>query len=116
MENSSQKVLVVFNPVAGNAEQADDVRAPLKKYFAPPKWNLAVYETTGKEGLAAICRKACTGGAGLIVAAGGDGTVVGVANGLVNTDIPMGILPLGTGNDLARALMIPMKLDDALQV
>jgi YegS/Rv2252/BmrU family lipid kinase len=116
MENSGGKVFVVFNPAAGNAAQADEVRSALKNYFTAPRWALDIYETTGKEDVADICRKACKQGATLVIAAGGDGTVVDVANGLVNGDIPLGILPLGTGNDLARVLSIPLKLDEALEV
>ncbi|MBV9319948.1 MAG: phosphatase PAP2 family protein [Mycobacterium sp.] len=44
----------------------------------------------------------------LVIAAGGDGTVGSVAGRLAGTDNPLGILPLGTGNDLARSLDIPL--------
>lgn len=43
----------------------------------------------------------------MVVAAGGDGTIHAVAQGLINTNVPLGILPMGTGNDLARTLGIP---------
>jgi diacylglycerol kinase family enzyme len=49
-----------------------------------------------------------------VIAAGGDGTVLGAANGLVKSQVPLGILPLGTANFLARILLIPLKLDEAL--
>jgi diacylglycerol kinase (ATP) len=116
MDQSGQKIFVVFNPVAGNAADADLVREALAKYFPQPRWAAEIYETTGKEDVAAICCDACKRGASMVVSAGGDGTLVGVANGLVNGDVPLGILPLGTGNDLARILNIPLKLEDALSV
>ena len=50
---------------------------------------------------------------GVIVAAGGDGTLNAVASKLMGTDIPMGILPLGTFNYVARVLNIPLDLLDA---
>ena len=46
---------------------------------------------------------------------GGDGSVRAAAGQLVDTDIVMSILPLGTGNSLARELEIPLKLGDAIQ-
>jgi len=51
-----------------------------------------------------------------VIVAGGDGTLAGVANGLVHNPVPLGIIPLGTGNDLARALLIPLKIDEAVEL
>jgi len=51
-----------------------------------------------------------------VIAAGGDGTVNEVARALVNTDITLGILPLGSGNGLARDLGIPMDIEKALDI
>jgi diacylglycerol kinase family enzyme len=50
------------------------------------------------------------------VAAGGDGTVGAVASHVAQTEMPLGILPLGTSNDVARSLGIPLKLDEACTV
>jgi diacylglycerol kinase (ATP) len=116
MENSNQEVFVVFNPKAGKEGQDDEVRAALARHFIRPKWTLEIYETTGKEDVSAICRAACERGASLVIVAGGDGTLVGVANGLVHSPVPLGILPLGTGNDLARALLVPLKIDEAVEL
>lgn len=52
---------------------------------------------------------------GMIVAAGGDGTINAVAQQLLETKISLGILPLGTFNYVARALHIPLELPDAVQ-
>ncbi len=49
-----------------------------------------------------------------MIASGGDGTVSGVVTGMVNSQVPMGILPAGTGNALARDLGIPMNMEAAL--
>jgi len=61
-------------------------------------------------------REAAAAGADLVVAAGGDGTVRGCAEGLAGTDVPLGIVPLGTGNLLARTLRIPGHPKAALNV
>lgn len=50
-----------------------------------------------------------------IVAVGGDGTVNEIAKPLINQSVPIGILPLGSGNGLARHLGLPLTLDDSLK-
>ena len=72
---------------------------------------------TGKasEGVAAA-RDAAAGGADLVVAVGGDGTVRACAEALAGTGVPLGIIPLGTGNLLARTLGIPAHARAALAV
>jgi diacylglycerol kinase (ATP) len=52
----------------------------------------------------------------LVVLAGGDGTMNAAAEALVETGLPLGIVPLGTGNDLARTLEIPTEVSAALAV
>ncbi len=52
----------------------------------------------------------------LVILGGGDGTMNSAAPALIETGLPLGILPLGTANDLARTLGIPFDLDGAAQV
>jgi YegS/Rv2252/BmrU family lipid kinase len=52
----------------------------------------------------------------LVVVGGGDGTVNAVASGVAKLKRPLGILPLGTANDLARTLGIPTDLDSAIRI
>lgn len=54
--------------------------------------------------------------ADLVILGGGDGTMNAAARGLVEAQIPLGILPLGTANDLARTLGIPEDLNEAAQI
>ena len=51
-----------------------------------------------------------------VFAAGGDGTVNDVASGLINKKVPLGIIPLGTGNGLARGLNIPLEEKEYTEV
>lgn len=106
------RVFVVLNPMAGSSV-ADDVRAALERSFGDT--NVDIYETTGDEGenIGELVRAAADRGARLVVAAGGDGTVSDVAEGLIGSDVPLGIIPVGTANVFARELELPLTLDDA---
>ncbi len=105
---------VVLNPVAGNSDPAA-IRRALQRHLDSAGWTYDVYETTGEERIAEIVQDRLEN-FDRFIAAGGDGTVSGVAGGLVETDIPMGILPMGTGNGVARDLGIPLDLEEALTV
>jgi YegS/Rv2252/BmrU family lipid kinase len=52
----------------------------------------------------------------LVIVGGGDGTLNAAIEGLIDTQLPLGILPMGTANDLARTLGIPTSLPEACQV
>ena len=64
------------------------------------------------EGLAAEAAKA---GVELVIVAGGDGTIEAVARGLMHTQTVLGIIPLGTRNNIAASLDIPSDLSQAIQ-
>jgi diacylglycerol kinase (ATP) len=66
--------------------------------------------------LRALAREAADGGARLVVAVGGDGTVNEVVNGIAGTDAELAIVPRGTGVDFVRTFAIPRRLEEAVEV
>jgi diacylglycerol kinase family enzyme len=105
------RVFVVLNPVAGTSAPTD-VRQTLETLFTEHGRQCSVYETSGDDdALTAELEQARQDGYDLVVAAGGDGTVSLVASNLVGSDIPLGILPVGTANVLALELGIPQTLE-----
>lgn len=116
------KMFLILNPVAGNSDP-EEVRRYLDEQIqdaGDPAWQYEIYETTGREDLPSIVRGALDRGANMVVAGGGDGTVSGVASGLAGMPdpdgAPMAILPLGTGNAMARALGLPLDAQPALDL
>ncbi|HUQ22782.1 MAG TPA: acylglycerol kinase family protein, partial [Gaiellaceae bacterium] len=63
-----------------------------------------------------LARQAVESGAELVVAAGGDGTLNEVVNGVAGTGVDLATIPLGTGMDFVRTYGIPTKFDDAVRV
>ena len=66
--------------------------------------------------LTELARAAVDGGATLVVAVGGDGTMNEVVNGIVGRDVDFATIPLGTGMDFVRTYGIPTKFEDAVRV
>ena len=73
-------------------------------------------ETTEQDPGETMVAGAVADGAELVLSAGGDGTVMSVARGLAGSGVPLGVLPMGTGNLLARNLGLPLELEAALTV
>jgi diacylglycerol kinase (ATP) len=107
------RVLVIVNPVAGSG-LASHVERALQAHFAPGVCEF--HQTAPDVDPALLVRSKLAEGVDLVVAAGGDGTVSAVANGLVGSKTPMGILPIGTANVLAAELGIPHDLNAACRL
>ncbi len=97
-----KKTAVILNPAA-RGERAQRLQASLEKLT-----HSAVLRSTARSGDAELlARSAVKEGFETIVAAGGDGTVNEVVNGIAGTDAALGLLPLGTMNVFATELGLP---------
>lgn len=112
---AEHKVFLVDNPVSGMGDSSARKETFLQ-HFDSHNWFCEVYNTSKGEDVTGVVRESLRKGFDLVVASGGDGTVAGVASGMVNSNVPMGIIPAGTGNMLARDLGIPLRPEQALDV
>jgi diacylglycerol kinase family enzyme len=97
---------VVFNPVKVDEAKLREAveRAQTDAGWAETRW----YETTVEDPGTGQAKQAVADGAAVVMAAGGDGTIRCVAEGLGDSDVPIGLLPSGTGNLLARNLKLSL--------
>jgi diacylglycerol kinase family enzyme len=107
-------VVVIINAGAGQGhdhEAADRLRGLLRATGLDAELVLA----DGGEAMIGAARRALEDGARLVVAGGGDGTINAVASVMVDSDVPFGVLPMGTLNHFAKDLGIPLELDAAVR-
>ncbi|MCA9266125.1 MAG: diacylglycerol kinase family lipid kinase [Planctomycetales bacterium] len=106
-----ERRLVLWNPASGQAESAAAVRGKLEK--TP---GVVLVETKSRDDAYERARRGTDEGFTHVIAAGGDGTVNAIVNGLMsNAHRPtFSILPIGTANDFAMTLAIPSDLERAL--
>jgi diacylglycerol kinase (ATP) len=104
-----RRLLVIFNPVAGRRRRGR-FAAVLERLRALG-CAVRVLETAGRGDAERIARELEAGLFDAVVAAGGDGTVNEVANGLAGRHIPLAFLPLGTANILAHELGLALTPD-----
>ena len=109
----SKRIHVVINPAAG---QPEPILHVLNSVFRPAgvHWDVSITQEFGDATRQA--RQAAEAGADIVVAYGGDGTVMEVVNGLVGTGVTLGIVPGGTGNVLSIELGIPQTLEEAAKL
>ena len=113
MKDELMKAVLIFNPTSG-------ISTVKEKRMSPEETERAILEglracgiepqllhTTPDDGGQGMAKRAALEGAELVIAAGGDGTIHAVANGLVGTQSILGIIPTGTMNNVALSLNIP---------
>lgn len=111
---SQKSYYLVFNPVSGQGNPGDKLTA-IESAMADVT-NFQVRLTKPDLGAEQLAKAAIAEGADVVIAAGGDGTVTGVASALVDTDVALGIIPAGTANGFASALDIPENLMEACEI
>ena len=103
----------IVNPIAGKGNHVITEQY-LSKYFGKENFRLVVKYSEYKGHAKVLTKQSVKEKAEIIVACGGDGTINEVGSCLVHTDVALGIIPIGSGNGLARNLKIPKSMDKAL--
>lgn len=125
MQNSSQfeepgpairsRVAAIINSGSGGVLSRGLEAEGVRSLFAEAGLEAEVHMVSGDR-LAAVTRSALDSGVEAVVAGGGDGTIRTVASLLVDGDVPLGVLPVGTLNHFARDLNIPVDLPEAARL
>ena len=107
------KTRVILNPASGSAENTSALREKFAR-LGPHE----IATTSEPDDARRFAAQAAADGCDLVVAAGGDGTLNEVVNGVAesNSQVRVGIVPLGTGNDFARSISLPTNVDECLEV
>ncbi|MBD2716838.1 diacylglycerol kinase family lipid kinase [Microvirga sp. STR05] len=110
-----RRLLFVLNPVSGDINKAE-LEGSIVSYCTERGRTAAFHHTTGHQDLRHLKERLQQHAYDAVFAAGGDGTVSLVGEALQNTQVPLGILPLGSGNGLSKDLGIPQELPGALRL
>jgi len=108
-------VRVILNAGSGSCETAGGIDA-MEQKFRDRGVQAQVVRVDSGERILREAASAVEAGAAAVVAGGGDGTVSAVASQLAGTDVPLGVLALGTLNHFAKDLGLPLDLDEAVGV
>lgn len=122
MNQNLRPLSIIYNQKSGfHAAQQDEVYERLMTFWTQHGFEIQVFELNQKVDFdemmkSVLSRHQQADLRGVVVAAGGDGTLNAVAKRLMHTNIPMGVIPLGTFNYVARVLDIPIDVFAAADV
>ncbi|MBB4035993.1 YegS/Rv2252/BmrU family lipid kinase [Dysgonomonas hofstadii] len=115
MDSQKKKVYVIINPKSGTSSK-QNLPHKIADTFDAHLFDVHIFITGYAGHGSEIAQQAVKEKADYVIAVGGDGTVNEVARALVDSDTALGILPLGSGNGLARDLNISIEVKKALSV
>lgn len=113
---TAERFLVLINPYASGGQSPVVMRRRIASAFAEHDVPFDLVTPADPAEALEIAKAAAREGVRAVVAAGGDGTVAQALRGTAGTEVPVAIVPLGTGNQLANNFDIPASVDGAVRV
>ncbi len=110
-----KKILFIINPTSGTTYK-NNIEVQIKKRIDSSHFDFEVRKTQYKGEGFILAQEAVTNQFDIVVAVGGDGTINEVASALIDSPVILGIIPIGSGNGLARHLLIPMGFNKAIEL
>ncbi|MFN3874947.1 MAG: diacylglycerol/lipid kinase family protein [Flavobacteriales bacterium] len=108
------RAALIYNPLAGK-RQAARIGAIAARMARELGATLTLHEVAGRGHGTVLAREAIANGAERVVSVGGDGTNNAIARALVGTNVPLGIVAMGSGNGYARSIGLPLRPEPALR-
>lgn len=112
---SKKRITFIMNPISGVVRKSG-IPKIIENTLDKECFDFSIVKTLYSGHASEIAKKAKEEGCDIVVAIGGDGTVNEVARSIINSDTALGIIPCGSGNGLARHLMLPMDAHKAIEV
>lgn len=110
-----EHIVFIINPISGTGSK-DIIPLLIDRHVDHDLFNVEIRLTEYAGHAKELAKECAENGVGIVVAVGGDGTVNEVACGLVNSNTALAIIPCGSGNGLARHLMLPINVKGAIEV
>jgi len=109
-----KRIWFIINPISG-VRRKDDIPALIRRYLNHDLFSFEIQYTQYKGHAIEIAQEAVQLGVEIVCAVGGDGSVHEVGTSLINTQTSLAVIPIGSGNGLARHMFIPRNIRKAIE-
>jgi len=107
------KITFIINPISGHGRKKT-IEKNIEKYL-DPRFNVEILYTNATKHAIELSKNASKS-SDIVVAVGGDGSIHEVGQSLIGTNCKMGVIPMGSGNGLARHLKIPLNIRNSFRL
>jgi len=112
---TKRRIVFIINPISGTGSK-EVIPSLIERHIDKEAYDVEMRFTEYANHASEITTQCKEDGVDIVVAVGGDGTVNEVARALVDSPTALGIIPCGSGNGLARHLMLPMNVKGAIDI